>query len=164
MFACGSGGTAAGLTLGCKLSGISATCLVHAVGVCDSPRYFYDHIDHVAHELGVHQVVGPAEGLCMVYQGQGIGYAKSTSEELQYLTKFSRKTGVVLDPVYSGKAMFQFVNHIVPNNPEVFKKGHRILFLHTGGTLGLYAKETDLLPWLNDGENITKMAVTLPET
>ena len=32
VFACGSGGTAAGLTLGCKLSGISATCLLHAVG------------------------------------------------------------------------------------------------------------------------------------
>ena len=164
IFACGSGGTAAGLTLGCKLSGISASCHLHAVGVCDSPRYFYDHIDHVAHELGVQDAVGPAEGLCTVYQGQGMGYAKSTTEELQFLTTFSRKTGVVLDPVYSGKAMYQFVNHIVPNNPSVFKKGHRELFLHTGGTLGLYAKEADLLPCLNEGENVVKMTVTLPET
>ena len=109
-------------------------------------------------------VVGPAEGLCTVYQGQGVGYARSTSEELQYLTKFSRKTGVMLDPVYSGKAMYQFVNHIVPNNPDVFKKGHRVLFLHTGGTLGLYAKEAELLPCLNEGENIEKLSVTLPET
>lgn len=176
VFACGSGGTAAGLALGCKLSGISETCRVHAVCVCDSPRYFYNHIDQIARELGIAEVVGPSESFCTVYPGQGAGYAKSTPEELAFLTSFSRKTGIILDPVYSGKAMYQFVNQLVPSNPEVFRKDQRVLFLHTGGTFGLYDKAADLLPILTCSQPgdggcggmgggtgmISKMAVTLP--
>ena len=37
-------------------------------------------------------------------QHVGLGYAQSTEEELKFITEVSRQTGVVLDPVYSGKA------------------------------------------------------------
>ena len=161
VFACGSGGTAAGLALGIKLSGLADTSLVHAVGVCDSPRYFYDHIDDVARTLGVAAVTGPAESFCTVYHGAGAGYAKSTREELDFLSSFGRATGIVLDPVYSGKALYQFATHIVPSRPDVFKRGHTVLFLHTGGTLGLYDKAAALVDVLDDGK-VSRLAVTLP--
>ena len=49
--ACGSGGTAAGVALGVRLSG--AATRVHAYGVCDDEAYFYDHIDHLYSMMGV---------------------------------------------------------------------------------------------------------------
>ena len=49
--ACGSGGTAAGLALGARLSG--AAMRVHAFGVCDDEAYFYDFINQLLAEAGV---------------------------------------------------------------------------------------------------------------
>ena len=161
VFACGSGGTAAGLAIGSKLSGLGDTCLVHAVGVCDSPRYFYDHIDDVARALGVAAATGPAESFCTVYPGAGAGYAKSTREELEFVARFGRATGIVLDPVYSGKALYQFITHIIPTRPDLFKPHHKVLFVHTGGTLGLYDKATALVDVLDDGK-VSRLATTLP--
>ena len=72
VFACGSGGTAAGLGLGARLAGIPS---VHAVGVCDSPDYFYSHIEDTARALGVDMEKhgSPREWLS-IHHGAGIGY------------------------------------------------------------------------------------------
>jgi len=50
VMACGSGGTAAGLALGCHLSVLKAR--MHAYGVCDDPEYFYSYIDELYKGLG----------------------------------------------------------------------------------------------------------------
>lgn len=154
IFACGSGGTVAGLAIGAKLSGIKSK--LHAIGVCDSPEYFYDHIREVALNF---QLLGPVESWVNIYHGQGIGYARSTEEELKYLIEFSEKTGILLDPVYSGKALYHFVNVVVKNNPSLFKKGDRVLYIHTGGTIGFYDKEKELLPLLATKNYIEKMKI-----
>ena len=60
----------------------------------------------------------------------------------------SRQTGILLDPVYSGKALFTLATQLLKTQPDVFKPGHRVLFIHTGGALGCYAKEDQLLPLL----------------
>ena len=51
-------------------------------------------------------------------------------------------SGVVLDHVYTGKALYHFVEH-ARRRPEDFR-GKRILFWHTGGLLGLYAAAPQL--------------------
>jgi D-cysteine desulfhydrase len=57
----------------------------------------------------------------------------------------ARRTGVVLDPVYSGKAALGMLE-------DVRRRGYkRVLFFHTGGLLGLYAKEAQLAPLLQGG-------------
>jgi 1-aminocyclopropane-1-carboxylate deaminase/D-cysteine desulfhydrase-like pyridoxal-dependent ACC family enzyme len=92
-----------------------------------------------------------------VYPGHGVGYARSTSEELRFIAKVAASTGIVLDPVYSGKALFNLAN-IAACQTEVFMPGQRVLFLHTGGTLGLYDKAAELLPLLPQGQ-VTRMEV-----
>ena len=156
VFACGSGGTAAGLAIGIHLSKHKAK--LHAIGVCDSPSYFYNHINDVARELGLSDL--DAESIISIYPGQGIGYARSTTEELEFITKISTTTGIILDPVYSGKALYQFVT-AVQAQPDVFLKGQKILFLHTGGQFGLYEKSDQLLP-LFDAKLVSKMEIVLP--
>ena len=55
-------------------------------------------------------------------------------DHLHYLTEFiadvARKTGIILDPVYSGKAAFHLVK-CLNTKPEIFK-GKKIVFVHTG--------------------------------
>lgn len=148
VFACGSGGTATGLALGVRLAGLRDT-QVHAVGVCDSPEYFYHHIEEVCEEMKVDmRTLGPVRDWLHVYPGQGVGYARSTDEELAYLLKVSSSTGVIFDPVYSGKAVYYFATKLVKERPDVFRPGHKVLVVHTGGTVGMYAKESQLVPLL----------------
>jgi D-cysteine desulfhydrase len=161
LIATGSGGTVAGMAIALKLSGLSSSTKLHAIAVCDSPDYFYNHIEEVAVELGLDlNKLGPVRSWCNIYPGFGIGYAKSTEEELKYLIEFSEKTGILLDPVYSGKAVYYFVKDIVKNNPDIFLKGQKLLFIHTGGVLGFYDKESQLLPLLAPKGQVNKLKIT----
>lgn len=144
--ACGSGGTSAGLALGSWLSGLRARVL--AFGVCDTPDYFYDHVDQLCAELGA----GPADvgtnarGLLQVVNAKGSGYAISREDELRCIAETAAATGVVLDPVYSGKALHGLLEEM--RRDASAWAGRRVLFVHTGGLLGLYDKAEQLQPLL----------------
>ncbi|KAE8125916.1 hypothetical protein FH972_020677 [Carpinus fangiana] len=71
-------------------------------------------------------------------QAKGLGYAINTSEELKFVKEVAAATGVVLDPVYSGKAAYEMMKDMAAN-PKKWE-GRKILFIHTGGLLGLYDK------------------------
>lgn len=87
--------------------------------MCDSPEYFYDFIGGILSDmdapLGHGNVdrgdrapagcLGPVEGLLTCHQAKGVGYAMSTEDELKVTAEVAATTGVVLDPVYSGKAL-----------------------------------------------------------
>ena len=57
------------------------------------------------------------------------------------LTEISSETGILLDRVYTLKAVKGMLNTI-SNNPTRFK-GNRILFLHTGGIHSLFDGQLD---------------------
>jgi len=63
------------------------------------------------------------------------GYARVTSELLDFIEDFYKETSVPLDPVYTGKAMFGLIEKI----GELGFKNKRILFVHTGGLQGAQA-------------------------
>ena len=153
VFACGSGGTAAGITLGMALAHDDKSPTIHAVGVCDDPDYFYRTVAGIADEMGVSLPDDASTESFIrdhmnVLQGKGKGYAVSTPEELEFCARFARATGVVLDPVYSGKALYNFYL-LVKEDPEAFR-GQNIVFWHTGGALGMYDKVDALDPFLRD--------------
>ena len=142
-FACGSGGTAAGLALGIHWSGLGAsgTELV-GLGVDDSPDFFHTKLDAILEELEVPADSRSSRALLRIVDCVGLGYAQSTDAELEYLIEIAQATGIVLDPVYSGKAALGMLADL-----ESRPVG-RALFIHTGGLLGLYAKEAQLAPLL----------------
>ncbi|KAK1644375.1 hypothetical protein QYE76_062180 [Lolium multiflorum] len=135
--ACGSGGTVAGLALGSQLSSLKAK--VHGFSVCYNSRYFYDnvqgHIDELQSGLNSHDIVS-------IEDAKGLGYAMSTAEELKFIKDIAAATGIVLDPVYSGKAAYGMLKDM-SSNPTKWK-GRKVLFVHTGGLLGLYDKVDQL--------------------
>jgi D-cysteine desulfhydrase len=78
----------------------------------------------------------------VIHQGKGRGYAQSTTEEYDFILQFGKDTGIVLDPVYTGKALYNFFRDL-ESNPQQYCN-QNILFWHTGGALGLFDKSNDL--------------------
>ena len=66
----------------------------------------------------------------------GPGYAKPTAGMLEAVALLARTEGILLDPTYTGKAMAGLVDQVRQGR---FKAGENVLFLHTGGTPGLFA-------------------------
>jgi 1-aminocyclopropane-1-carboxylate deaminase/D-cysteine desulfhydrase-like pyridoxal-dependent ACC family enzyme len=50
----------------------------------------------------------------------------------------ARKEGIILDPVYTGKAMAGLLDLI---QKGLFRQGDVVVFIHTGGIPGLFASE-----------------------
>ncbi|CAM6104479.1 unnamed protein product [Calypogeia fissa] len=139
VMACGSGGTTAGLGLGSHLSSLKSK--VHAFAVCDDETYFYDFtkglLDGLAAGVSSRDVVE-------VKLAKGQGYAISTAEELEVVKDVAEATGVILDPVYSGKAVVGLLKDF-KERPSYWE-GRKVLFVHTGGLLGMFDKVDQLQP------------------
>jgi D-cysteine desulfhydrase len=133
--ACGSGGTAAGVVLGAGRFGIAPR--VVAVAVCDDRSYFEPLIDRLVREAS--GLLGgdshaPAE-LEVDDRWKGPGYGVASAEQLRFIVAVARECGLLLDPVYTGKALFGL--------SQMSEKPDRALFIHTGGLPGLLAQSQD---------------------
>lgn len=62
------------------------------------------------------------------------GYAKISEELITFINKFKNETNIPLDPIYTGKMLFGIVD-LIKNG--YFKKGTKILVIHTGGLQGI---------------------------
>ncbi|HET9621751.1 MAG TPA: D-cysteine desulfhydrase family protein [Kofleriaceae bacterium] len=140
VFACGSGGTAAGLITGAKLLELDKRGIrVAGINVCDDRAYFVDAITRICGEMEARWQLGVnvSEADIDIVDGHvGRGYARSRPEELATIRDVCRTDGVVLDPVYTGKAFHGMLAEIA-RDPRRF--GSAVAFLHTGGVYGLFA-------------------------
>ena len=62
------------------------------------------------------------------------GFAKHTPRLIEFVQDFFRETGIPLDPIYTGKAMYALVD-LIKMNPMI--TSNRFVFLHTGGLQGI---------------------------
>lgn len=134
--ASGSGGTQAGLTLGCAAEGIKSQVLGFAV--CDDEQYFHNKIrEDLRAWQSLYQISGDIEQLGIQVNDQyiGPGYAKVGPEIFECIEWLARLEGVVLDPVYTGKAFYGLVNEI---RRGTLGAKPRVVFVHTGGLFGVY--------------------------
>ena len=140
VYACGSGGTGAGLILGAKLWNLAARGIhVAGVNVCDDRAYFVASIGAICAEAEERWQLGAnvtAADIELVDGHVGLGYAKSRPEELATIRDLCRSDGVVLDPVYTGKAFHGVVTELRAD-PKRF--GSTVAFIHTGGMFGLFS-------------------------
>jgi D-cysteine desulfhydrase len=143
--ATGSGGTGAGLVLGKLVLGLDVR--VVSVNVCDDRDYFIRVSGDICRKAVSRydlDIAFDAERDLEIVDGYvGAGYALSRPEELELIARVCRSEGLVLDPVYTGKAFFGMLDRL-KKNPQTF--GERIVFLHTGGLFGLFPKADELRP------------------
>jgi D-cysteine desulfhydrase len=146
--ACGSGGTAAGVALGAARHGVARA--TWAFAVCDDRAYFERAIGRIAAEARAHDASLPelgAAGLVVDDRARGPAYAVMDDDQKKLLVLVARKTGLVLDPVYSGKAMWGLAAAVERGD---IPAGARVLFIHTGGLPGLLAQGGELGGVLDD--------------
>ncbi|CAB4264863.1 unnamed protein product [Prunus armeniaca] len=97
---------------------------VHAFSVYDDPDYFYDYVQGLLDglEAGV-----DSRDIVNIQNAKGLGYAINTSQELKFVTEIAATTGIVLDPVYSGKAAYGMLKDMAENTKKW--EGRKILFI-----------------------------------
>ncbi len=142
VYAAGSGGTGAGLLLGVQR--LDLPWRVVGINVCDDRDYFVNAIGEICDEF-VGRFGGaalPRERIEIIDGYVGRGYALSTESELTGLRDIARKTGLLFDPVYTGKAFLGLCAELKKGTDL----GQRIVFLHTGGIFGLTAKAAEMAP------------------
>lgn len=137
--AVGSGGTLAGMLLGRRLYDLKAEIL--GINVCDDAPYFQNRVFNILAEakrrFGFEFSMKKSE-ISVIDGYVGKGYGLSSQEEIDLIKQVARLEGLLLDPVYTGKAMFALRDLIRKGRLQA---GEKVLFWHTGGIFGLFPKK-----------------------
>ena len=134
--ATGSAGTHAGLLVG--LQGCNAGIPVLGIGV-RQPKERQEAAVHALAEATA-DYVGMRGGIPRAAVEAncdyiGAGYGQPTRGMEEAVLMLARQEGILLDPVYSGKAMAGLIDLI---RKGTIGKGETVVFLHTGGQAGLF--------------------------
>lgn len=135
--ATGSAGTHAGLAVGIRGSGSALPIL--GIGV-NAPQdvqeeRVYKLAVATAELVGKPGCVSRAD-IIADCNYIGAGYGEHTDAMNEAVLMLARLEGLLFDPVYSGKALAGMIDYIREGR---FRKGETIVFLHTGGSAGLFA-------------------------
>lgn len=131
--AVGSGGTYAGLLLGKKLLKLDID--LNGVIICDTVEYFKNKINEICNNAIKrfnlkckidNDDINLTDGF--VGEGYGIPYP----EEIETIRNIAKK-GIILEPVYTGKAFYGMVEELK------YKKYKKVIFIHTGGIFSIFA-------------------------
>lgn len=134
--ATGSAGTQAGLVAGLK--GINARVPVLGIGVrAPKPKQeenVYKLACATAEKLGLPGLV-ERDDIVADTSYVGGGYGIPTPAMIEAIEMFARLEGILLDPVYSGKGAAGLIDLVRKGH---FSRGQTLVFLHTGGSAGLF--------------------------
>jgi D-cysteine desulfhydrase family pyridoxal phosphate-dependent enzyme len=137
VFASSSGGTQAGLIVGAELFGYAGRIL--GISVDEPAEILSSRVTMLANETSDHLQVDrvfTADQVLVNSDYLGGGYGVMGDKEIQAIELFARLEGILLDPVYTGKAAAGLIN-LIRNG--YFRKDETVLFWHTGGTPALFA-------------------------
>lgn len=143
LVASGSAGTHAGLVTG--FIGCNMNIPIVGVGVsrdaADQEPIVLDLARRTSERLGVNQDI-PREAVVSVGGYWQPKYSVPNKRMVEAVNLMAKTEGILLDPVYTGKAMAGLIGL---SREGYFKKGENVLFVHTGGSPGLYAYIRPLL-------------------
>jgi len=145
--ATGSAGTQAGLVTGLKAAGADINLL--GFGTKSAKEKQEENVfklaERTAEKIGKPGLVQRADVVAdCSYVGEGYGIpAESTIEAIRM---FAELESLLLDPVYSAKSAAGLIDYC---RKGLFKKGEKVVFLHTGGNVsaGFFAILVDVFCW-----------------
>ena len=139
VFATSSGGTHAGLLLGQRTFGYKGKLL--GISVDETEEWLKEHVSDLAslasEKLGKRIEFTPGEVLANANYCSA-GYGVLTEQEREAISLFARCEGLLLDPVYTGRAAAGMIDLI---RKGFFKRDDTVVFLHTGGQPALFADQ-----------------------
>jgi D-cysteine desulfhydrase family pyridoxal phosphate-dependent enzyme len=144
--ATGSGGTHAGVLAGATIVGLPFE--IQGISV-SRPRAAQEaHVWELANRTLEYLGLDACVARAAVHVDDGFiggGYGQPTPEMWETLRMVARADGLLLDPVYTGKAMAGLLAHV---RQQIIPKDAIVIFLHTGGTPALFAYAEELLATL----------------
>ncbi len=139
VFGTSSGGTHAGLVLGQRVFGYKGKVL--GISIDESEEWLKTHVSALAsracEKLGEQIEFTPADVQANA-DYCGAGYGVLTDAEREAVRLFAKLEGLLLDPVYTGRAAAGMIDLI---RKGFFKQDETILFWHTGGQPALFAEK-----------------------
>lgn len=142
VYACSAGSTGSGLAL--AAAALGATFPVRSV--CPI-RWEWDtqadmaRIANQAAELIDIPTRLDRDDLSITFDYIGPGYGQASCGCLEAIALLARTEGILLDHIYSGKAMAALIDHVRHNR---FGEDEHVVFVHTGGTPALFAASEEL--------------------
>jgi len=134
--ATGSTGTQAGLVTGLKA--LNANIPVMGISVRAAKAVQEENVFKLASAtadvLGCPGIVS-AQDIAANSDYVGEGYGLPTEAGIDAIRMFAKLEGLLLDPVYSSKGAAGLIDLIRKGH---YKKGERVVFLHTGGSVSLF--------------------------
>jgi 1-aminocyclopropane-1-carboxylate deaminase/D-cysteine desulfhydrase-like pyridoxal-dependent ACC family enzyme len=132
----GSGGTLAGLHVGVRRHWPATTVI--GISVSRDAAWFQERVACMAAECAAllhwNLSFAPAD-IRIEDKHVGPGYGKPSEGGNAAIKRLAREEGVLLDPIYTGKAMHGLFSLVASN---AIPQGARVLFLHCGGSPALY--------------------------
>lgn len=139
IFGTSSGGTHAGLVLGQRVFGFKGKIL--GISIDESEEWLKTHVSELAvkagEKIGEKIQFGPADVLANDRYCRA-GYGVLTEAEREAVHLFASQEGMLLDPVYTGRAAAGMIDLI---RKGFFKKDETLLFWNTGGQPALFAEK-----------------------
>jgi D-cysteine desulfhydrase len=139
VFATSSGGTHAGLLLGQRVFEYKGKVL--GISIDESEQWLKESVSKLAslasEKLGQRIEFTPDDVLANANYCSA-GYGVLTEREREAIHLFATREGILLDPVYTGRAAAGMIDLI---RKRFFKKSETVLFLHTGGQPALFADQ-----------------------
>jgi D-cysteine desulfhydrase len=133
----GSTGTHAGLIAG--FFGCNMNIPIVGIGVSRDPQdqnpLVYDLVQRTAERIGIREHI-PIEAVVSFGEYWRPKYSVPNKKMVEAVNLVAKTEGILLDPVYTGKAMAGLIDLC---RKGYFRKGENVLFVHTGGSPGLYA-------------------------
>jgi L-cysteate sulfo-lyase len=134
----GTGGTQAGVELGVKLLNLQTK--VVGLSISRHTREKAEEIAELCNKtlqfLGVKGSELSPRDISVNYDYMGKAYGIPTEQGIEAIKTVAREEGVILCPVYTGKAMAGLIDL---TQKGFFKKGENVVFLHTGGGTANFA-------------------------
>jgi len=139
VFGSSSGGTQAGMLLGARIFGYTGKLL--GISIDEPQRILQERVTSLASETS--ERLGPriefsADQVLVNAEFAAPGYGVLTAAEREAISLFARQEGLLLDPVYTGRAAAGLIDLV---RQGFFNKDETVLFWHTGGQPALFAEK-----------------------
>lgn len=139
VFATSSGGTHAGLILGQRIFGFRGKVLgISNDEPADWVKANVSALASAASEKFGRRIEFTDADVLVNADYNGAGYGVLTEAEQEAIRLFARYEGLLLDPVYTGRAAAGMIDLI---RKGFFNKDEAVLFWHTGGQIALLAEK-----------------------
>ena len=150
IYVCSGGSTGAGLNLG--RAAMRVDCPVKIILPIHWPWDEQQDLARIANEAAqLLQLSERLEPNQLDIDGGyvGSGYGIPTPGGMEAMRLLARTEGVLLDPVYTAKAMAALVDHV---RRGAYQPDESVVFVHTGGTPALFAYRDELVDMIPRGE------------